>query len=178
MEFRSFTPELEVRARGGKRLLCGIVLPYGVEQQVGDRFVERFERGAFAHQFRAANRVQLLNQHSNQAGFLMLGYAATLRDDTKGLYGEYRVVEGPMGDHFLSLVREGVLRQWSAGFTPIKDRMDGRIVVRVKADLFETALVTEGQYGELAAVGQMRAAIPVLTRDTLLARMPKPLFPA
>ena len=44
--------------------------------------------------------------------------------------------------------------------------------------MFETALVPDGAYGELASVGQVRAALPVLTRDTLLARLPKPRFPA
>lgn len=177
METRTFTPDLEIRSAAGRRLLCGIVVPYGVNQQIGDRFVERFQPGAFTHQLRAANRVRLLNQHSDTPGYLMLGYAAELRDDKAGLYGEYRVVEGPMGDHFLALVREGALQQWSAGFVPIRDRMDGRVVVRVKADLFETALVTQGAYGDLAAVAQVRAELPKLHRDTLLARLPKPLFP-
>jgi len=178
METRTFTPDLEVRSAAGRRLLCGIVVPYGVEQQIGDRFVERFQPGAFTHQFRAANRVRLLNMHSDQPGYMQLGHAVQLRDDKSGLYGEFRVVDSPMGDHYLALAREGSLTQWSVGFTPDRDRMDGRTLVRVKATAFETALVPEGAYGELAAVAQVRARLPVLARDTLLARLPQPLFPA
>lgn len=178
MEYRSFTPDLEVRAAAGKRLLCGIVVPYGVNQRIDDTLTERFEPGAFRHQFRAANRVRLLNLHSIEPGHMQLGHAVELRDDRAGLYGEYRVVESAYGDHFLALAREGSLRQWSIGFTPDTTRNDGRVQVRVKATIFETALVPEGAYGELATVGQVRAALPVLTRDTLLARLPKARFPA
>jgi hypothetical protein len=177
MEFRSFAPELEVRSLS-KRLLCGIVVPYGVDQRIDESLTERFEAGTFAHQFRAAHRVRLLNLHSIVPGHMQLGHAAELRDDRAGLYGEFRVVEGVLGDHFLALAREGSLREWSIGFTPDTTRRDGRTVVYTKATVFETALVPEGAYGELAAVGQVRSALPVLTRDTLLARLPKPRFPA
>jgi hypothetical protein len=70
------------------------------------------------------------------------------------------------------------LRQWSAGFIPDVDRRDGAVTVRAKATVFETALVPEGAFGELAGVMAVRAAIPTLTRDRLLARLPEPSFPA
>jgi HK97 family phage prohead protease len=178
MEYRSFTPDLEVRARAGKRLLCGIVVPYGVDQRIDDTLTERFEPGAFRHQFRAANRVRLLNGHSNTPGHLQLGHCAELRDDPAGLYGEYRVVDSDYGDHFLALAREGSLRQWSMGFIPDTTHTEGRVQVRVKATMFETALVPEGAYGDLAAVGAVRAAVPTLRRDQLLARLPKVHLPA
>jgi HK97 family phage prohead protease len=176
MEYRKISPDLELRS-GSKRLLCGIVVPYGVDQRISESLVERFEAGAFTHQFRAAHRVRLLNEHSNVPGHLPLGHAVEFRDDRAGLYGEYRVVDSPMGDHFLALAREGSLREWSIGFINDQQRMDGRTVVYTRATLFETALVSQGAYGELAAVGAVRAAVPVLARDTLLARLPKPAFP-
>jgi Escherichia/Staphylococcus phage prohead protease len=178
MEYRSFTPDIEVRSVGNKRLLCGIVVPYGVNQRIDESLVERFESGAFSHQFRAANRVRLLNQHSRDPGHMQLGHGQEFRDDPAGLYGEFRVVDSPMGDHFLALAREGSIRQWSIGFESLAERMDGRTTVRTKARMFETALVPEGAYGDLAAVGAVRSALPTLARDTLLARLPKPHFPA
>jgi HK97 family phage prohead protease len=177
MEFRSFAPDLEVRSTS-KRLLCGIVVPYGVDQRIDDTLTERFEAGAFAHQFRAAHRVRLLNLHSVEPGHMQLGHAIELRDDRAGLYGEFRVVDSPMGDHYLALAREGSLREWSIGFRPDTSRRDGRTLVYTRATVFETALVPEGAYGELAAVGAVRSALPVLTRDMLWARLPKPRFPA
>lgn len=177
MEFRSFTPDLEVRA-ASKRLLCGIVVPYGVNQRIDDALTERFENGVFARQAKAAHRVRLLNYHSTEPAHLQLGHAVELREEPRGLYGEFRVVASPTGDHFLALAREGSLREWSIGFIPEAHRMDGRITVHTRASLFETALVPEGAYGDLAAVGAVRAAVPRLARDDLLARLPKPRFPA
>lgn len=174
MEFRSYTPDLEFRSEGNKRLLCGIVVPYDVDQRIHDGLVERFTRGAFNHQFRAANRVRLLTGHSNMPGYFQLGHAHDFKDDVKGLYAEFRVVDSPMGDHYLALAREGSIGQWSVGFNPISEHRDGRVTVRTKAAIFETALVPEGAYGELAAVAQVRNPIPVLKRDELLARLPKP----
>ena len=177
MEYRSYTPDLEVRS-GDKRLLCGIVVPYGKDQRIHDGLTERFERGAFAHQFRAAHRVRLLDGHSIHPGYMQLGHCQDLRDDAAGLYGEFRVVQSTIGDHFLQLAREGSIREWSIGFTPIAERRDGRVMVRTKASIFETALVPEGAYGEDAAIMAVRQDLPVLKRDELLARLPKPLFPA
>lgn len=178
MHTRTFTPDLEVRQAGGRRLLCGIVVPYGVDTRIDERMTERFQRGAFNHQLRAAHRVRLLSLHSNVPGHLQLGHGQTLRDDPAGLYGEFRVVDSEIGDHYLALAREGSLRQWSVGFNDDAARYDGRVTVWTKATAFETALVPEGAYGELASVGAVRSALPKLARDSLLARLPKPTFPA
>jgi uncharacterized protein len=175
MEFRSFNADLSV---GSKRQLGGIVVPFGLDHRIDERLTERFESIAFRHQYRAVNRVRLLNYHSNQPGHDILGRCVELREDPSGLWGEFRVTESDRGDHFLALVKDGTLEQWSIGFKPEQTRSDGRTTVYTKATLFETALVPEGAYGELAVVGAIRAALPVLTRDTLLARMPKPAFPA
>jgi len=177
MEFRSFAPDLEVRhAATGRRLLCGIVVPFGHNQRINPDLVERFDSGSFDHQFRAAHRVQLLNQHSIQPGHLPLGHGVELRNERAGLYGEFRVVESAMGDHFLSLVEEGSLREWSIGFQPHRVHDDAGVRVYTRATVFETALTPEGAYGELASVGAVHraadtaAAVP--SDDDLRARLP------
>jgi uncharacterized protein len=179
MEYRSYTPDLEVRAVAGKRLLRGIMIPFGVDQVISDTLTERFERGAFRHQLRAANRVRLLSAHSIEPGHVQIGYATELREDPAGLFGEFRVTPGPFGDQYLGLLGEGQAREWSTGFIPDATRMDGRVMVRVKATAFEQAMVPQGAYGELAMVGEVRGAatIPRLI-DTLRARLPEPRFPA
>ena len=179
MEYRTFEgADLEMRTVAGKRLLCGIMVPFGVNKQIDESLTERFEPNAFRHQLRAANRIRLLTAHSNQPVHIQIGYGILLREDTAGLYGEFRVTPGPFGDQYLGLIGEGQALQWSVGFVPDGNRMDGRVTVRTKATAFEQAMVPEGAYGELAAVGAVRSAIPVLARDTLLARLPKPHFPA
>lgn len=178
MELRSFAAELEVRSTS-KRLLCGILVPYGVDQRIDDELTERFEPGVCAHQFRSAHRIGLLHQHSNVPSFVPLGRCTELRDEQAGLYGELRVVPGPYGDHFLSLADEGALRQWSIGFIPERSRQDGSVTVRTKATVKEVALVVEGAYGELASVGAVRSATPItkLRRDVLIAKLPPSYFP-
>lgn len=178
MELRSFAAELEVRSTS-KRLLCGILVPYGIDQRIDEELIERFEPGVCAHQFNSAHRIGLLHMHSNTPGFTPLGRCMELRESAAGLYGELRVAPGTLGDHFLSLAKEGDLRQWSVGFIPERSRTEGRVTIRAKATVKEVALVPEGAYGELASVGAVRSAtpLPVLARDVLIAKLPKSYFP-
>jgi Escherichia/Staphylococcus phage prohead protease len=176
--YRQVAVDLQVRSMS-KRLLCGIVVPYGVDQHIDDMLTERFERGAFRHQYAAANRIELRHLHRTEPQSLLLGKCTVLRDDDAGLYGEFRVVaESAWGDHYLALVREGVLHQWSVGFSPERTRQDGRTVVYTRASLFETALVPEGAYGELASVGALRAHTSLPRLDDLYAQLPKSTLPA
>lgn len=48
-EYRSFTPDLEVRSSGDGRTIHGIVVPYNAPTRVNPGLVEQFERGAFNH---------------------------------------------------------------------------------------------------------------------------------
>lgn len=176
MEIRAHSEPLEIRS-ASQRLVCGRLVPYGHDQRITDELTERFERGAFNHQLNVPNRVAFRHEHSNQHGTLKLGHGVLLRDEKEGLYGEFKVAASPMGDHYLQLAREGMLRQWSIGFSPEKERRDGGTMVWTKANLFELALVEEGAYGELAAVAAVREVIPPLARDVLLAKLPSLRLP-
>lgn len=157
MLYRTVTPELELRTKGDGRTIYGIVVPYGVPSRIDSRLTEQFARGAFNHQLNAPNRVRFAREHLVLGGTL-IGAAKMLRDDAKGLYGEFRVSRTPIGDETLELVKDGVLTQLSVGFRErgagASARLPGGIVERRKADLFEVASVLEGAYGEHAvAVG-------------------------
>lgn len=155
IENRSFETELEIRAEGDGRTVCGVCVPYDVEQRINPSLVEVFRRGAFANVARAAHRVKLLVGHDSRA--LPIGRATLLRDDERGLYGEFRVSQGPRGDEVLELVRDGALTDLSIGFQPLKDkrRADG-VVERISAHLAEVSLVTFGAYGHNASVVGVR----------------------
>jgi hypothetical protein len=176
MEIRAHSEPLEIRS-ASQRLVCGRLVPYGHDQRITDTLTERFERGAFNHQLNAPNRVGFRHEHSNQPGTLKIGHGVLLRDEKEGLYGEFKVAASPMGDHYLQMAREGMLRQWSIGFAPEKERRDGDVTIWTRANLFELALVEEGAYGELAAVAAVRSPVPPLSRDVLLAKLPPPSFP-
>jgi HK97 family phage prohead protease len=155
LETRNYELDLEVRDVANERVICGICVPYGVEQRIHAGLTEVFIPGAFNAVTRAAHRVKLLLGHDAKA--LPLGRAQLLREDSAGLYGEFRISKGSRNDDVLELVVDGALNQLSVGFMPLKDRRrpDG-VVERVKAHLAEVSLVTFGAYGEAAALTAVR----------------------
>jgi HK97 family phage prohead protease len=135
----------------------GIVVPFGRTALVSDggpRYEEGFDRGAFAKTIRErGDKVKLLSQHNSRAN--PLGRATLLREDTEGLYGEFRVSQTASGDEALELVRDGALDSFSIGFAPIKHVKRGRVTWRTEVGLRETSLVTFPAY-DLAMVGGVR----------------------
>ena len=155
IETRAYEVDLEIRTTGDGRTICGICVPYNVEQRINANLVEVFKAGAFSRVIPNAHRVKLLVGHDSQA--LPIGRATLLREDTNGLYGEFRVSKGNRSDDILELVRDGALSELSIGFQPLKDnrRKDG-VVERIAAHLAEVSLVTFGAYGHAAQVVGVR----------------------
>lgn len=155
IETRAYETDLEIRTTGDGRTICGICVPYNVEQRINANLVEVFKAGAFSRVIPNAHRVKLLVGHDSQA--LPIGRATLLREDTTGLYGEFRVSKGNRADDILELVRDGALSELSIGFQSLKDnrRKDG-VVERIAAHLAEVSLVTFGAYGHAAQVVGVR----------------------
>lgn len=166
VNYRTFTPDLEVRASGDGRTIVGIAVPYGQAQRVEYGLVEQFRRGAFNHQLADPQRVRFTRDHMAHGGSL-IGRATLLRDDAAGLYGEFRVSKTAAGEETLELVRDGALRELSIGFREKQNkRLRDGTVERVTAELREVAVVLEGAYGELAvATGVRRAPGPTPNLD-------------
>lgn len=155
IEHRSYELDLELRAEGDGRTICGIVVPYNVEQRINGQLTEVFRPGAFAAVTRAAHRVKLLVSHDQAA--LPIGRATELRETDAGLYGEFRVSKTDRGDQILELVRDEALTEFSIGFAPLRDkRTSTGVVERLKAHLAEVSLVTFGAYGANAVVSAVR----------------------
>lgn len=165
-QFRSFAPDLEVRSGGDGRTIFGIVVPYDAPTRIDDNLVESFARGAFNHQLKEPHRVKFAREHVMLGGEL-IGVTQALRDDAAGLYAEMRASKTPEGDRTLELVKDRALDQMSVAFRERQNRrLGGGIVQRVKADLFEIAVVMQGAYGELAAVAGVRSRqIPEAAMD-------------
>lgn len=168
IETRGYETDLEIRGHGDGRTICGICVPYDVEQRIHSQLTEVFRKGAFANVAPNAHRVKLLVGHDAQA--LPIGRASLLREDVAGLYGEFRVSKGQRGDDILELVRDGALTELSIGFQPLKDkrRQDG-VVERVAAHLAEVSLVTWGAYGKGAAVQAVRETSTTPNLDAVQA---------
>jgi len=166
IETRAYEIDLEIRGEGDGRTICGICVPYDVEQRIHPTLTEVFRKGAFSNVSRAAHRVKLLVGHDASA--LPIGRATLLREDDRGLYGEFRVSKGQRGDDILELVRDSALTELSIGFQPLKDRrrQDG-VVERIAAHLAEVSLVTFGAYGQAAAVAAVRDTSPTPNLDAV-----------
>jgi HK97 family phage prohead protease len=155
--YRSFRPEIEVRASGDRRTVHGIAVPYGVPVRIDSTLTEQFARGAFARQITAAHRVPFTRGHQTHGGEI-IGRVTELRDDATGLYFEARVSPTQLGNDTLALLADGALDQVSIGFLTAQDRRlaDGT-VERVTATLRELSVVPEGAYGEHALAAGVRA---------------------
>lgn len=171
------------RAEGGDgRTVTGIAVPYGKDQEIYPGLIERFEMGSFAHQVRAIHRVPFMWEH-NAMGGRAIGRVHSGEEIARGMRVHMRVSQLPsmLGDDALTLINDEVLRQLSIGFYSRRDRMDGPVTVRVKADMTEVALTMRGAYGGAAAVTGVRAeqlgGSGTSNRDVArqaLARLPLP----
>ena len=172
---RQWMPELEVRSSGDGRTICGIAVPYGRPQYIDSRLTEQFARGAFNGQVRAAQRIPFMRDHGPHGGKL-IGRTTELRDDTAGLYGEWRVSKTPVGDETLELVKDGALSELSIGFREGQNRtLPAGVIERATATLTEVAIVMAGAYGDAAMVASVRSQATVDRRAEaaqILAQLP------
>ena len=167
IETRSYELDLEVRAAGSERIISGICVPYDTPQRITNTLTEVFRRGAFANVTRAAHRVKMLVGHDTRA--LPIGRATLLREDSNGLYGEFRISKTNRGDEILALCEDGALNQLSIGFQPLKDRrMQDGTIERISAHLAEVSLVTFGAYGEAASIVGVREESQTPNLDTII----------
>jgi len=157
MLFRGYTADLSVRGDG--RTVYGYAVPYDTDAIVNDGFgdyAERFTRGAFRNVVKQAHRVKF--QPSHDEDFLSwLGNATLLREEQRGLYGEFQVDSSPRGQHLVYKIRDGQLPGLSVGYVPsdkqshnvlsIRDS-DGaqRITRSLVKQLVHVAAVAEAAY--------------------------------
>jgi HK97 family phage prohead protease len=146
-----FATELEVRSEGDGRTVFGIAVPFNEPVDIRDWFdeyTEVFAEGSFAKTIaERGDKVKFLWQHDRGAP---IGRATTLREDTEGLYAEFRVSKTQQGDEVLELVRDGALDSFSIGFMPVQDltvAKDGKVTVtRTEVSLREVSAVTFPAY--------------------------------
>ncbi len=165
---RDFVADIEIRSDGTGRTVHGILVPYNTPARVSDggpSYEEMFVLGAFERDIEARNGdfrgVKFLYQHNHDEP---IGRAVELREDASGLFGAFRVAKTARGDEVLELLREGVLDSFSIGFRPVDPAPGdpikvGEPVVRTKASLRETSLVTFPAYAG-ALVAGVRAIEP------------------
>ncbi len=108
---RTFPTALE-RSGGDQRTLGGCCVPYSAPSTVSDdgrtSYREMFAPGCFGRQLNAARRIALTYRHGD--GIIdTIGRATQLDEEDGGLFGMFRIFDGMIGDHALTLVDEGML---------------------------------------------------------------------
>lgn len=151
--------DLEVRSDG--RTVAGIACPYNEPTPIrewGISYTESFAQGAFAEAIANPGKVRFLSQHQRQSQ--PLGKTMALRDDARGLYGEFRFSNTQAGNDALELVRDQAIDGFSVGFQGISpannEIRNGANVVRTSVKLNEVSLVTFPAY-DGARVGELRS---------------------
>lgn len=138
----------------GRTVDCRIV-PYGEQIEHDDGlggvpkgmpYREEWAPGAFTHQLKAANRV-LANLEHQQGIAGIVGHGVALIERSDGLYGSFRIHDGPDGDKALMLIKEGVMDSVSLEARPTKSvRTRDGIVRRIKGHLVGIAFARFGAY--------------------------------
>ena len=125
----------------GRRLDIRL-LRWGDVAKTADSGSETFARGAFAGV--DPTRVTL---ESQRHGGPLVGVGESLHESDQDAVMTFRVASTPAGDELLTLAREGVLRDASVVFRPIKsrNRPDG-VIERQGVDLLRVALLERGAY--------------------------------
>jgi HK97 family phage prohead protease len=159
---RSF--EAQLHETSEERIVEGRIVPYNVPARVSDpggpgAYDEEFLPGAFSTFLRGADagrKVLLDFEHYGAINDLMLsgrsmsgtiGHSEELDERDDGLYGRFRVLNGPDGDKALELVKAKVLTGFSAAFQPLRSLRSAKgVVQRARAHLDGVALCRVGSW--------------------------------
>ena len=159
---RAVLPDVSIRSDG--RTVYGIAMPFDTEAVVNDGFgpyTEIFRKGSFAKTIRErADRIKLCVNH-DKLRRLPIGKAVSLREDSSGLFGEFRVSRTAEGDEALTLIRDGVVDAFSVGFIPDKEREVARgVIERTEVKLSEVSVCSFPAY-EKALIAGVRSEFGV-----------------
>lgn len=154
-EERTLYGELVERADapGDGRTLTIRMVRWGVPARTPEGYLESFVRGAFAGV--DPSRVTIESTRHNGA---LVGRGQELIEREDGAYLVARVSGTAAGDELLTLIGDGVLRDASVVYRPVRSSRDGAGVYQREAvDLWRVAVVERGVHPD-AAVVAMRAA--------------------
>ena len=142
------------------RTIVAYICPFLGENAVVDdgagAYSEAFISGVFAQQIKEAEskplRVWLDIAHRKRRDRPRV----RLRELQSGVYGEFAVHAGLVGDEALAAVRKGELNGVSVRFTPLRSRTVNGVTRRQKAHLVGVALVPGPAYPSATVVGIRR----------------------
>ena len=151
---------LEVKEEARNGVPVGIVKGYIATWDL-DRGLDRFIKGAFADsliELRTRNRqIRFKDHHGRTIGGFPID---RVFEDDKGLFGVGEInLEVQQGREAFSLAKQGVLSDFSIGFSSIEFEMDGDIRNIHKAIVWEGSIVDEPMNPE-AQITEVKAVVP------------------
>lgn len=158
---------------GDGRTVFGIAVPFGqvieVDDGDGRPYRERFERGSCRRTIQErGHKIPLLIGHDTRK--LPIGKAAQLEERDDGLHVEFAVSDTTAGNDTLTAIRDGLVGGFSVGFSGIKMRWDGDVLVRTEVALREISVTPFPAYSA-AAIGGVRSNDLIIPRTVAEARL-------
>lgn len=151
--------DLSVRSDG--RTVEGMCVPFDTPTPVADQagaYTECFDRGSFRQITRDPGRVRMVYEHTDDL-LGWVGRAVLLREDTEGLFGEFRVDDTDRGRALRYKISDGQLTGLSVGFVPGRSYTDlGGVVHRKVVDRLDHVAVVESPAYPGARVLAVRTA--------------------
>lgn len=160
VEHKAFGQVVEVKQEDRNGVPIGIIAGYIATWDV-DRGADRFVKGAFAdslEEHRKKSRpIRLKDHHGRTIGGFPI---ANVREDDRGLYGVGEVnLDVQQGREAYALAKQGVLSDFSIGYSVVQDTMEGNIRVIGKAVIWEGSVVDEPMNTE-ANIVEVKAVVP------------------
>lgn len=140
---------------GGKLTVSGYVNETGKQSHLlgtKKKFKEAIQKGAFTRALKKGNDIHFLAEHDeNKILASTRNGSLTLKEDEKGLLMTAYISDTSYGRDYHTLIKDGILRNMSFGFTVDKDKWnkekDGTYTREVNdLTLFEVSVVTNPAY--------------------------------
>ena len=118
----------------------GIIKGYASMFNNKDSDGDIITKGAYAKTLQEnSERIAFLYQHNmNQP----IGKPLSMKEDEKGLFIEAKISDSSLGKDVKTMVSEGILKEFSVGFIPIKEDLQRDVNYIKEIKLFEFSLVT------------------------------------
>jgi HK97 family phage prohead protease len=151
----------------------GIVVPFGRVAEVSDGdgrpYRERFEFGSTARTIsERGSKIRLFGNHQTRQ--FPVGKAVEWSEQRDGLHAAFEIVATRDGDDALELVRSKTVDSFSVGFTGVRHRMDGDVVVRTEVALREVSLTAMPAYSD-ALISGVRSGQLVIPKEVAERRL-------
>lgn len=150
----------EVKEEAVNGVPVGIVMGYIATWDL-DRGNDRFSKGAFEDsliELRTLNRpIRFKDHHFRTIGGFPID---RVHEDEKGLFGVGNInLDVQQGRELFALAKQGIITDFSIGFSPVEFEMDGDIRIIHKAIVWEGSLVDEPM-NTAATVTEVKAVVP------------------